>query len=131
MLFLVDRFCGGSEGDRDRIERDGDEEQMDGVALRSERGEDGADADEDEVVVLLLLLFLAGVSLIVIASQARARQVVGWWLPRLLRSEEVIGCSGCAKGGRTLINQGRLEVVVAFNAAFSFSCRRQAGVCAS
>lgn len=36
---------------------------MDGVALRSERGEDGVDEAEDEVV----FLFVAGVLVVVIA----------------------------------------------------------------
>lgn len=45
---------GGREGDRDMTDRGGEEESMDGVAVRSERGEDGM---EDE-------FFFAGVSMV-------------------------------------------------------------------
>lgn len=41
--------CGGREGDLDRTDR-GDEERMEGVALRSERGEEGG--EEDELAIL-------------------------------------------------------------------------------
>lgn len=41
--------CGGREGDLERTDR-GDEERMEGVALRSERGEEGG--DEDELAIL-------------------------------------------------------------------------------
>lgn len=41
--------CGGREGDLDRMDR-GDEERMEGVALRSERGEEGG--EEDDLAIL-------------------------------------------------------------------------------
>lgn len=60
-VVVVD-VCGGSEGDRERTDR-GDEERMEGVALRSERGEDGGDGDEDEDEDEEGLVFLAGESI--------------------------------------------------------------------
>lgn len=57
----ADMVCGGSEGDRDRTDRGGDEDSMDGVAPRSDRGEDGVDE----------VMFLTGVSMI----QSEMREV--------------------------------------------------------
>lgn len=63
--------CGGREGDLERTDK-GDEERMDGVALRSERGDEGGDEEG--------LVTLAGEAIWDCAVSRNAR-VGASWLP--------------------------------------------------
>lgn len=77
--------CGGSEGDLERTDR-GDEERIEGVALRSERGDDGGDEDES--------MILAGESI----GNAQCREMRASWFPdrgrvfaaRVYKEDEVV-----------------------------------------